>query len=169
LFIVLLSFSAALMGLSGCAGYRLGPTQPVAAGEKTIQVNLFRYETIEPRLTEAVATALRRHLQQDGTYRLVTREPGDIVVSGALIRYERLGLTFQPGDIRTVRDMDLVLYARVTAVDRLTEDDPLEREVAGRTTIRVGADMASAERQAAPLLADELARNITALLVDGAW
>ena len=39
----------------------------------------------------------------------------------------------------------------------------------GRTTLRPGADFSSAERQAVPLLAEDLARNITSLLVDGSW
>jgi hypothetical protein len=37
------------------------------------------------------------------------------------------------------------------------------------TLIRVGSDLTSAERQALPLLAADLARNITALLADGTW
>ena len=39
----------------------------------------------------------------------------------------------------------------------------------GRTTIRVGNDLTSAERQAVPLAAEDLARSITSLLVDGEW
>jgi hypothetical protein len=35
--------------------------------------------------------------------------------------------------------------------------------------VRVGNDLTSAERQALPLAADDLARSITALLADGTW
>jgi hypothetical protein len=45
----------------------------------------------------------------------------------------------------------------------------LERSVSGRTTVLIGDDLASAERQAVPLLAADLARNATSLLVDGNW
>ena len=44
-----------------------------------------------------------------------------------------------------------------------------DREVTGRTTVRVGPDLASADRQALPLLADDFARKATALLVEGTW
>ncbi len=45
----------------------------------------------------------------------------------------------------------------------------LERDVKGHTLVNVGADFASSERQAAPLLAADLAQNIMALMTEGAW
>jgi hypothetical protein len=153
----------------GCAGYRVGPTNGEIAGAKSVQVNLFRNETFEPRLTEAVGTALRRHLQQDGTYRLGTRGDADIVVDGVIVRYRRSGISFQPSDIITPRDFQITMAAKVTATQRSTGRVMLDKEVTGRTTIRLGADLASAERQAVPLLAEDLARNVTSLLVDGTW
>jgi hypothetical protein len=154
---------------SGCAGYRLGPTNGEVAGAKSIQVNLFRNDTFEPRLTEAVGTALRRILQQDGTYRLGTRDDADIVVNGVIVRYRRSGISFQPQDIITPRDFQVSMVAKITATERSTGRVVLDKEVRGRTTIRVGPDMTSAERQAVPLLAEDLARNVTSLLVDGTW
>ena len=154
---------------SGCVGYRLGPTNGMAAGEKSIRVNPFQNETTEPRLIEPVVAALRKSLQQDGTFRLNTRGESDIIVSGVLLRYEREGVSFQPNDILTARDFSVRLAARVTAVERTSGKTLLQREVLGRTTLRAGADLASAERQAVTLLADDLARNVTSLLVDGQW
>ena len=155
--------------LLGCAGYHLGPTNGLEAGARSIQINLFRNDTLEPRLTEPVATALRRQIQRDGTYRLATQGDGDIIVDGLITDFRRDGVTFDPRDILTVRDYELTLYARVKAVERGTGRVLLEREVIGRTTIRSGPDLTSSERQAAPLLAEDLARNLTNLLVDGTW
>ena len=45
----------------------------------------------------------------------------------------------------------------------------LDRRVTGSTLLIVGSDLTSAERQALPLLAADFAKNVTALLVDGAW
>lgn len=159
----------ALLVSAGCAGYRLGPSNGMEAGARSIQVNPFQNETFEPRLIEPVVFALRRNLQRDGTFRLETREEGDIVVNGTLVKYERDAISFQPRDILTARDFDVVLVAKVTAIERNSGRVLLDREVIGRTSIRTGPDLASAERQAAPLLADDLARNITSLLVDGTW
>lgn len=158
---------AALLG--GCAGYRLGPTNGESAGARSIQINPFLSDTVEPRLGEAVTAALRKRLQQDGTYRLATQNDGDIVVTGSIIRFERGELSFQPSDVLTVRDYNLSLVAQVTAVERSTGRTNLSRPVLGRTTIRVGSDLTSAERQAIPLLAADLAKNAASLLTDGTW
>ncbi len=155
--------------LTGCAGYKLGPTTGFPAGSKSIQVNLFRNPTLEPRLLEALSSALRKNLQQDGSYRLNTSGEGDVVVNGTITAFERDGVSYQPSDILTVRDYTLTLRAKITARERASGKVLVDREVRGSTTVRVGADLASAERQALPILADDLAKKATILLVNGAW
>lgn len=153
----------------GCAGYRLGPVTAQTERGKSIQVNFFQNQTLEPRLVEAVNHALRKNLQQDGTYKLNTRGAGDIIINGVIVNYQRQGLSFQPTDTLTVRDYQVTLVTRVTAIERGSGKVILDREVTGRTTVRSGTDLPSAERQALPLLADDLAKNATTLLVEGEW
>jgi hypothetical protein len=153
----------------GCAGYKLGPTNGVAARAQSVQVNPFVNETIEPRLGEAVTHSLRKALQQDGSFRLDTSDTGDVIVSGKVVRYDRRYLSFQRSDVLTPRDYRLVITAQVNARDRWTGKVLLDRKVTGQSTIRVGDDLVSAERQAIPLVAEDFARNMTALLVDGTW
>ena len=161
--------AALVLGLCGCAGYRLGPVHPELTSGKTIQVNFFENRTLEPRLVEAVNHALRKSLQQDGSYKLNTRGEGDVIVNGTVLRYERQGVSFQPNDILTVRDYQVTLTVKVTATERGSGKVMLDREVTGRTTVRVGSDLSSADRQALPLLADDFARKATTLLVEGTW
>jgi hypothetical protein len=118
---------------------------------------------------EAVSFALRRQLQQDGTYHLDTHNEGDIVVTGAIVNYERQAISFQSRDALTPRDYRLRITAHVTARERLSGKVLLDRSITGYSDIRIGTDLASAERQAVPLVAADLARNTTALLVDGSW
>ena len=155
--------------LAGCAGYRLGPTQGRQAGARSIQINPFVNKTMEPRLTESVTLCLRRQLQQDGTFQLDTGKEGDIVVNGTIEDFNRSGLTFLPGDTRTVQDYRISIGVQVVAKERATGRVLLNRRVSGQSTIRVGNDLVSAERQAVPLVAEDLARNVTGLLVDGSW
>jgi hypothetical protein len=108
-------------------------------------------------------------LQQDGTYLLSTRGEPDIILSGVITEYRRSGISFEPRDVITPRDFQIRLAAKVTATERSTGRVLLDREVGGRTTIRIGPDLASAERQAVPSLAEDLARNVTSLLADGTW
>jgi hypothetical protein len=152
-----------------CAGYRLGPTNGAPARSKAVQVNLFQNATTEPRLTEPLATALRRTIQQDGTYRLATRGNADVILEGAITEFDRSGVTFDPRDILTVRDYELRMTATFTVKEIATGQVLLSSTEFGRTTIRAGSDLPSAERQAAPLLAQDLAQRITAALVDGSW
>lgn len=155
--------------LFGCAGYRLGPSGGFAAGEKSIQVMPFSNQTLEPRLTDAVTSQLRKQLQHDGTFRLATHDDGDIVVTGIITKYTRHELSFQPADTLTARDYRISMTAQVTARDRITGKVVLDQEITGFTLLRVGQDLVSSERQSLPLLAGDLARNVTSRLADGSW
>jgi PBP1b-binding outer membrane lipoprotein LpoB len=161
-------FASALL-LSGCAGYQVGPVNGLAAREKSVQINPFVNQTLEPRLTDAVTSQLRKELQRDGTFQLATHKDGDIVVSGTLIRYHRLEVTLSPTDTLQVQDYRLSLTAQVVARERGTGKILIDQPITGYTLIRSGSDLPSAERQAWPLLAGDLARNVTALLAEGKW
>ena len=158
-----------LLGLSGCAGYQLGPTNGQRSGARTIQINPFVNATQEARLSEAVTSSLRKNVQQDGTYRLNTENGGDIIVSGTITDLDRSHVSLQPKDTLTPRDYRISITAQITARERASGKIILNRKVAGHSTLRVGSDLTSSERQAIPLVADDLARNDTALLVDGEW
>jgi hypothetical protein len=157
------------LSLIGCAGYRVGPVNGFAAGEKSIQVNPFLNKTLEQWLTDAVTSQIRNQVQRDGTFRLASRDDGDIVINGVLTKYQRFELSFAPQDTLTVRDFRISLTAQVTARDRGTGRMLLDQPVSGYTLIRVGTDLTSSERQALPLLAADLARNVVALLAEGTW
>ena len=161
--------SLVALGGSGCAGYKLGPVNGLTAREKSVQINPFANHTLEPRLGDAVTVQLRKQLQRDGTFQLASHNDGDIVVSGAVTRYFRYEVSFSSGDVLTVRDYRLELRAQVTARDRSTGKVLLDQPVTGYTLIRVTTDLVSTERQALPLLAADLAKNVTALLAEGAW
>ena len=160
---------ALLLLLTGCAGYQLGPTNGLEARSHSIQVNFFQNRTEEPRVSEAVAHALRKRLQQEGTYKLATHDDGDVIVNGVVVSYDRTPVSYQPKDVTTVRDYDLTLKAHVVATERGSGRKLLDEVVAGHATLRIGADQTSAERQILPVLAGDLARNISARLVDGSW
>jgi hypothetical protein len=157
------------LGGSGCAGYRVGPVNGLPAREKSVQVNPFTNQTLEPRLGDAVTQQLRKQLQLDGTYQLASHGDGDIVVSGAITRYNRVEVSYSASDTLTVRDFRLEIIAQVTARERGTGKVVLDQPVRGTTLIRVTTDLTSSERQGLPLLAADLAKNVTALLAEGSW
>jgi len=158
-----------MMACAGCAGYRVGPVSGDVAGDRSIEVTPFASKVIEPRVGDAVTTSLRRQLEQEGTFRLNTRGEADIVVTGSVIEYDRSSISVKLQDTLTPRDYRLRIRAHVTARDRTSGRVLLDRDVLGHTTLRVTPDLSSAERQAIPQAAEELARNITALLTEGVW
>jgi hypothetical protein len=166
--IILSGFAAVLV--AGCAGYHLGPVNGASAGAKSIEVQPFNNQTLQPRLGDAITQSLRERLQTDATYRLASRGgSGDVVVTGVVREYSRQGLGFLNTDVTTPENYRVDLVVHVIARDRLSGKTVLDKDVKGHTFVHIGDDLASAERQAMPILAEDLAQNISELLTEGAW
>jgi hypothetical protein len=155
--------------LAACAGYKVGPVNGVPAGSRAVTVKIFQNHTYEPRLSETVAFALRRKLQQDGTYRLDTKNAGDIIVDGIITRFDRTPVSFDPTDVLTTRDYTLTMTAEIIATERTSGKVVLQKTFSGKTTVRATPNLDAAERQAHPTMAEDLARNITSALTEGSW
>ena len=154
---------------AGCASYHLGPVNGAEAGERSIEVRPFNNQTFQPRLGDALTQSLRERLQADATYHLATHGPGDVVITGIIRQYNRQALGFLSTDSATPENYRVDVVAHVTVRDRLSGKLILDKDVKGHTFVHIGADLASAERQALPLLAEDLAQNITEILTEGAW
>lgn len=159
----------AAFALAGCAGYHLGPVMDETAGDKSVEVLPFNNQTLEPRLGDALTQALRERLQTDATYHLATHEDGDIVVTGVVRTYQRAALGYSSVDSVTPENYRIEVVVHVTARDKATGKVLLDRDVKGHTLVNIGPDLASSERQALPLVSEDLARNITELLTEGTW
>lgn len=164
----LLPALAAIM-LAGCASYHLGPVMDGKAGDKAVEIFPFNNQTLEPRLGDAITQALRERLQTDATYHLATHGDGDIVVTGVVRQYRRQGLGYSSSDSVTPENYRIEITVHVTARDKSTGKAILDRDVKGHSLVNIGTDLASAERQALPLLSEDLARNVIELLAEGSW
>ena len=163
------SLLLATAGLVGGCAYQLGPSSGAEPGARSIAILPFENETLEPRVTEPMATALRAQFQQEGTFHVARQSDADIILSGTVVDIHRVEESFQTRDVRVLRDYRLEITAQVTAIERGSGRKLLDERVEGHTTMRVQSDLASAERQAMPLLAANLARNIVSRMVDGSW
>ena len=124
---------------------------------------------MQPLLTETVTPVVRRVIQQSGEFRLETQEAGQIEVRGVFTKYERESLSSPRNDLLATRDFSLALTAEINATDRRNGQVLFKGAVTGRTTVRSGNDLVSAERQALPLLAEDLARKLKDKLASGSW
>jgi hypothetical protein len=157
------------IALAGCASYHFGPVNGAVAGEKSIELQPFNNQTFQPRLGDALTQALRERLEADATYHLATHGAGDVVVTGVIRQYIRQGLGFLNTDAATPENYRIEVVAHVTARDRLSGKLILDKDVKGHTFVHIGSDLVSSEREALPLLAEDLAQNIAETLVEGAW
>lgn len=159
----------AALVLAGCAGYRLGTVGDVPAGARTIQVQPFNNQTLQPRLGDNMTQAVRERIQTDATYRLVTSETGDLIMSGVIKDYHRFQLGYLNQDASTPQNFRVSVTVHVVVRDRASDKIVMERDIMGHTLVNVGPDFASSERQAGPLLAQDAAQNIVSQLTEGAW
>jgi hypothetical protein len=159
----------AALALAGCASYHLGPVMDETAGDKSVEVLPFNNQTLEPRLGDALTQALRERLQTDATYHLATHGSGDIIVTGVIRQYHRIGLGYSSSDSITPENYRIEVVVHVIAREHDSGKAILDRDVKGQTLVHIGNDLASAERQALPLISAELARTITEHLTEGSW
>ena len=165
----LILFTLSFGMLTGCVGYVAGPTNGLPVGAQSVRVEFFKNETLEPRLVVAVNRALKRNLQQDGTYALETQGNADLVVTGELTEFLRNGVSYTPGDSLSVKDYSMSLTAHIKVTRPSTGEVVYEGDITGNSTVRVGNDLTAGQRQAVPIIADHLARQATSLIVDGKW
>ena len=91
------------------------------------------------------------------------------LVDRYITTYRRSPVSFRPKDTLSVRDFDVELSTQVKVLEKSSGKLLVERVITSRTTVRLGDDLASAERQALPLLSSELAKRTVALLAEGGW
>lgn len=167
-FAIVPALCAAALFAAGCAGYRLGPVNDEAAGDKSVQILPFNNQTLEPRLGDAVTQALREEVQTDGTFHLANGE-GDIIMTGIITSYTRAGLSYLSSDVLTANNYQVGMTAHVIIRERATGKVLLDKDVKGYTLVHVGSDLQSSERQAMPLLAEDFARKVNQMLAEGTW
>jgi hypothetical protein len=116
---------------------------------------------------EVLDHSLKRGIQRDGTLWLETHDKADYIMTGEIISLNRVALSFDPGDTLTARDYQITLNAHVIVKERITGKIVVDRNVSGRTNIRIGYDPSRAEIMAAPMAAETLAYKIVSYVVDG--
>ena len=158
----------------GCAGYHVGPVKPTPmANVKTIAVQTFKNDTLEPRVEVLLASTVIKQLQQDGTYKIAREDSADAILEGTLTEIERKPQRSVHGNTLLSREYDLILRVRYRVVERATGKELESRSVNGRTSFFVSgsnalaADVNQDERQALPIAAEDLATRLVSQISEG--
>jgi len=150
--------------LFGCAGYHVGPVTKTSY--HSIAVPMFRNETLRPQLEAQISNGIIQRLQQDGSLQIESQSRADVVLIGTIFRYDRISLRSLRSDTGVPREWRISITVRVEARDRRTGETVLKpTEVEGKSDVLIGEDQQSAEMQALPLLADDIAKRVAGLLV----
>ena len=151
--------------LSGCAGYHLGTVN--AYGIHSIHVNVFKNKVLVPRIEEQMSNAVVRQFQIDGSIHIASPDQADAIMDGEIIAWERHPLRFQKKDLLVTREYRLVIAAHITVKDKQGKILVDRKRLEGETTFFIGDDLVASERQALPVAADDLAKNIVEQVVEG--
>jgi hypothetical protein len=169
-----LLFAAVALLFSGCAGYHIGPIPPkFMAGIHTLTVPTFKNDTLEPRVEVALANAVIKQFQQDGTYKIANEKDADAIVQGTLTIIRRSPARSVTGNILATREFTLTITCQFSVTNRATGELIDRRSVTGQTSFfvsgsdTIAADVNQDERQAIPLAAEDMAVQLVSQYSEG--
>ena len=164
------AFSSLLLAglVGGCAGYHLGPATPAHLRQiKTIAVPTFANTTLVPRIEALVTGTIIKQLQQDGTFRIAHEDQADAVLKGEIVTVGRVPARSLRGNVLSTTEFHLNLTVRYSLIGRDGKVLGYAGSASGSTSFFVGADVSTDERQALPLAAEELAKQLVSQLSEG--
>lgn len=170
--------------LSGCFGYHIGPVKPYYLQDvHTIAVPTFKNQTLIPRIEVLVTGTVIKQFQQDGTFQIGNQENADAVLKGEITRISRTPARSVRGNVLATAEFNLNMHVKYKLVGRDGKMLGTSREASGNTSFFVGtgetnqdntklgktilADVTTDERQALPLVAEELATRLVSELSEG--
>ena len=162
-----LRWSGALLGCllgAGCLGYQVG-TGP-RPEYRTIAVPVFRNRSLAPQMEVQVTNAIIKRLQANGTLRVQSVAEADAVVTGEITNYHRRPLRYEQNDTNVPREYRVTITATVEVKDRQGRVLLKSTTFEGRADTFIGTDLQTADFQALPLAADDLARQVVTMLAE---
>jgi hypothetical protein len=163
------AFPALLLAFlfGSCAGYKLGPAKPAYLNQiHSIAVPTFGNTTLSPRIEVLVTSTVVKQFQQDGTFRIATQDQADAILKAEIVAVGRSPARSVRGNVLSTTEFNLSLSVKYSLVGR--DGKALAAGGAnGSTSFFVGLDVNTDERQAMPLAAEELAKQLVSQLSEG--
>ncbi|MEY2545427.1 MAG: hypothetical protein QOG48_544 [Verrucomicrobiota bacterium] len=167
----MIKFASAVLlslGLSGCAGYHIGPVKPnYLADVHTIAVPTFKNTTIVPRVEALVTDTVIKQFQQDGTFKIASEHNADARLEGEIVRITRSPARSVRGNVLATAEFNLSVHVKYKLVGRDGQQIGPGGDVGGSTSFFVSMDVTTDERQALPLAIEELATRLVSQLSEG--
>ncbi|QQL44499.1 LPS assembly lipoprotein LptE [Sulfuriroseicoccus oceanibius] len=149
-------------------GYRVGDIKPAQLeGVESIAIPLVKNDTLQPRTAQIVTGALISQMEQDGTYSIAQSETADAVLNGRVKSIERRQLRSARDNQLRSRELELRIEFEYELVEKATGDILSRGTFFSSTNVFVSANYQTAERQALPEAARQLAIDLTTRLTEG--
>jgi hypothetical protein len=153
------------LGLTGCAGYRVGSMLPGDITSVFVPVSV--NQTGEPLVEVDATKAIIRAIQRDGSLTIAPESEADAVLVVTVTDYRLAPVAFRK-DIRTAANQYRILMT-ASFVMRRTSDESVVVEspsVLGEYVFDVFGDLSSSKLTGNPRAAEDLARNIVNRMVE---
>ena len=108
-----------------------------------------------------------KQLQQDGTFRIADSDKADATLKAEIRSVARNPARSVRGNVLATTEFNLNLVVRYSLIGRDGKVIAGPAEVSGTTSFFVGTDVATDQRQALPLAAEDLAVRLTSQLSEG--
>ena len=165
-------FSLVALLLSGCQNYQLGSSSPLSF--KSIYIAPVQNDSFAPQAQAQLSIQIRETFIRDGRIQVVSKpDKADVVLETTLTEYRRPASARSSTDTVEATDFDLTLEANFSLFENKTSKFLLNNARARASvntktnnpyqeaSITNSDSFHLAERQAMPLLARDLAREIT--------
>ncbi len=155
--------------LASCAGYHLGGSKPShLAHVKSINVPLFKNDTLQTRAETYATNSAVDALTRDGTYRITSAEKADAILEGTVkrIKYSQVSSS----RLDSLRSEELGMEITIAWILRDASDPTriLERGTSrGSTRFFAGGNLHVARTNALPDALRRACESMTTRLADG--
>jgi outer membrane lipopolysaccharide assembly protein LptE/RlpB len=162
----LLSLFAALVGLTGCANYRLGTEGKLTF--TTLYVEPAQNKTLLPQSRAILSTQIRDAFARDGRITLVNSEAeADATLHVAITDYHRDVASVKESDAGLARKFTLTLGVTCTLHENHSGRDLFrDRKVDVHRDAFTDGGQLQSEYQTLPLLAEAMAKKVTHAVLD---
>ena len=149
----------ALAFAAGCASYTWGTSVPKEY--RTVAVPVFENLTEVSELGPIVTQYTLREFQREGSFKVARPADAAIEVQGSLRKMDRDGVSYDRGRGMRATEYRYVIIADITYVDKRNGKVLLERTgMQAETTFLTQNDLLTGQKNAAPRIAQEFARQI---------
>lgn len=160
------------LSLVGC-GYNLGEIKPTPMRRvNTLAVNVFKNQTLIPRLEAQTADAVVKQFQQDGTYRIESADQADAIVEGTIASVERQPMRVFASNVLQTSEFELTLIVKYRVIDRTTGAILMQGTAVGVTPFfteadRVNSDIVTSQNMNYPIAAQRMAEKLVSKVSEG--